>query len=356
MVAALTLGDTSGLGDEDWQAFRLTGTTHLVAISGFNVAIVAGVVFWLVGGCWRRLPTLCLRLPAPRAALIAAVLAAVGYALLAGFEPPVQRAALMLIVLALAGGWGGVGDPARALALAWGLIVALDPLTLLAPGLWLSFSAVAAIYYATAGRLGPLPAWQAALRIQLMLGVLLAPLTLYGFQGTSLTGPLINLVAVPVAAVLTPALLGALLLSSLIPALGLPLLGWTADALAAAHRGLLCGSPRTPLMPGPPPVRSRPRCCWPCSAASPCSHPPDCRCAVSGSSRCAGCCCQCRARWSRASGWWCSMSGRDLRCWCRPAITRCSTTPGRPIPVASMPAARWWCRCCCAAACAVSTG
>lgn len=246
MVAALTLGDTSGLDDDDWQAFRLTGTTHLVAISGFNVAIVAGVVFWLIRALWRLIPALCLRVPAPRAALAAAVLAAFLYALLAGFEPPVQRAALMLGLLALAGAWGGLGQPSRALSLAWGLIVALDPLTLLAPGLWLSFAAVAAIFYVSAGRLGPAPAWRAAIGVQLMLSVMLAPLTLYGFQGTSLTGPLINLLAVPIAAVLTPALIGALLLAAVLPLAGLPLLRQVANLLGHGQDGLLWLADATP--------------------------------------------------------------------------------------------------------------
>lgn len=246
MVGALTLGDTSGLDEDDWQAFRLTGTTHLVAISGFNVAIVAGVVFWLVRALWRLWPALCLRLPAPSAALAASVLSAFLYALLAGFEPPVQRAALMLGLLALAGAWGGLGQPGRALALAWGLIVALDPLTLLAPGLWLSFAAVAAIFYVSAGRRSPPPAWRAAITVQLMLSVMLAPLTLYWFQGTSLTGPLVNLVAVPLAALLTPLLIGALLLTALLPAIGLPLLQRVADLLALAQDGLLALAAATP--------------------------------------------------------------------------------------------------------------
>lgn len=246
MVGALTLGDTSGLDEDDWQAFRLTGTTHLVAISGFNVAIVAGVVFWLVRALWRLWPALCLRLPAPSAALAASVLSAFLYALLAGFEPPVQRAALMLGLLALAGAWGGLGAPSRALALAWGLIVASDPLTLMAPGLWLSFAAVGAIFYVSAGRLGPVAGWRAAITVQLMLSVMLAPLTLYWFQGTSLTGPLVNLLAVPVAAVLTPALIGALLLAALLPVLGLPLLRGVADGLALAQDGLQWLATATP--------------------------------------------------------------------------------------------------------------
>lgn len=246
MVAALTLGDTSGLDDDDWQAFRLTGTTHLVAISGFNVAIIAGVVFWLVRALWRLLPALCLRLPAPTAALAGAVLAAFLYALLAGFEPPVQRAALMLGLLALAGAWGGLGTPSRALALAWGLIVATDPLTVLAPGLWLSFTAVAAIFYVSAGRLGTRSGWRTAITVQLMLSLTLAPLTLYAFQGTSLTGPLVNLLAVPLAAVLTPALIAALLLSFVLPVLGLPLLRGVADGLMLAQDGLLWLAAATP--------------------------------------------------------------------------------------------------------------
>ena len=246
MVAALTLGDTSGLDEDDWQAFRLTGTTHLVAISGFNVAIVAGVVFWLIRWLWSRSAPLSQRLPAPRAALLASVIAALLYALLAGFEPPVQRAAWMLGLLVLAGWWGGLGQPSRALALAWAVIVASDPLSLLSPGLWLSFSAVAAIFYVSGGRLAPVNGWRAALSIQLMLSVMLAPLTLYWFQGTSLTGPLVNLIAVPAAAVLTPALLLALLLAAVVPVLGLPLLHRVADVLALAQDGLLWIAEQTP--------------------------------------------------------------------------------------------------------------
>jgi len=246
MVAALTLGDTSGLDEDDWQAFRLTGTTHLVAISGFNVAIVAGVVFWLARWLWSRSLSLSQRLPAPRAALIASVIAALLYALLAGFEPPVQRAALMLALLVLAGWWGGLGQPSRALALAWLLIVASDPLSLLSPGLWLSFSAVAAIFYVSAGRLAPVSGWRAAIQVQLMLSVMLAPLTLYWFQGTSLTGPLVNLLAVPAVAVMTPALLLALLLAWVAPPIGLPALRLVADLLAHGQDGLLWVAERTP--------------------------------------------------------------------------------------------------------------
>ena len=238
LVLAIAIGDTSGLDDEDWQSFRLTGTTHLVAISGFNVAIVASLVFFVLRGLWSLWPALCLRLPAQQVGAIGSAVAAVCYALLAGFEPPVARAAFMLVFLLMAGWLGGLAAASQALVLAWGLIVVADPLALLTPGLWLSFGAVAAIFYVSSARLATPPAWQAALHVQAMLSLMLAPLTLYWFQGTSLLGPLVNLLAVPVAAVLTPALLIALLLAGTLPVLGLPLLRLVALALEHGADGL----------------------------------------------------------------------------------------------------------------------
>jgi len=238
LVSALTIGDTSGLRDADWQNFRLTGTTHLVAISGFNVAIIAGSAFFLLRWLWSCSARLCLRLAAQKAGMVASALSALIYALLAGFEPPVARAAFMLLVLVVATWTRGLIRPSRALAWAWLLTLVGDPLALLAPGLWLSFGAVAAIFYIGAGRLRKQAGWRDALKIQLMLSLVLAPLTLYWFQGTSLIGPLVNLIAVPMAAVLTPAVLGALWLTALAPTLGLPVLHLVADVLAWSRVGL----------------------------------------------------------------------------------------------------------------------
>lgn len=246
LVLALAIGDTSRLDDATWQDFRLTGTTHLIAISGFNVAIVAGLAFFVLRWTWALLPRLCLRLPAQQAGLIGSALAALVYALLAGFDPPVERAALMLLFVLAAGWFGGLAQPLRALALAWAVIVIADPLVLTTPGLWLSFGAVASIYYVGSGRLGRLPGWRAALQVQLMLSLMLAPLTLFWFQGTSLVGPLVNLAAVPVAALLTPALLAALLLAALVPALGLPALGFVASLLATCSDGLAWAAAQLP--------------------------------------------------------------------------------------------------------------
>src|SRR5690606_1780837 len=67
-VRALALGDTRGLGDVDWDTLRATGLTHLVAISGFHVGLVAGFAALAVAAGWWLLPALGRCVPRPQAA------------------------------------------------------------------------------------------------------------------------------------------------------------------------------------------------------------------------------------------------------------------------------------------------
>jgi len=231
LLGALTVGDRSGIAGADWELFRQTGTTHLVAISGFNIAIVAGVAFFLCRWLWALRPPLCLWLPAQRAGLVGSAVLAGGYALLAGFEPPAQRAVVMLWLVLAAVWLHRTSRPSRVLALAWLAVLVPDPLTIASPGLCLSFGAVAAIFYVSLGRLRPPGPWHGLVLLQLLIAVALAPLTLFFFQGSSWIGPFVNLLAVPFFAVLTPVALGALLIYLVLPVLGLPLLQGCALAL-----------------------------------------------------------------------------------------------------------------------------
>lgn len=232
LLAALSIGDDSGLTAADWDAFRLTGTTHLVAVSGFNVAIVAGFAFLFGRWLWALWPPLCLRLPAQKAGMLASALVGLVYAFAAGWEPPVQRAALMLLLLLAAAWFDRLRHPSRVLALAWIAVLLIDPLAVTTPGLWLSFAAVATIFYVAGHRLRHGHVVAEALRVQLALSLSLIPLSLGFFQGLSWAGAPINLLAVPVVAVLTPIALLALCLAALWPAAGVPLLGLTASALS----------------------------------------------------------------------------------------------------------------------------
>ena len=209
ILAALAVGEQRAISAEEWRLFNRTGVTHLMSISGLHVTLVSGLAAWLVAALWRRVPPAALRLPARKAAAVAAIAAALGYTLLAGFAVPAQRTFYMVTVVALALWAGRIASPARTLALALAVIVAADPWAPLAPGLWLSFAAVALIFYVVSDEARVLQ-W---VRMQWAITIGLAPAALLLFGQISVAGPLANAVAIPlVSVVVTPlALLAALL-------------------------------------------------------------------------------------------------------------------------------------------------
>ena len=209
ILAALAVGDQRAISAEEWRLFNRTGVTHLMSISGLHVTLVSGLAAWLVAFGWRRVPAAALRLPARKAAAAAAIIAALGYTLLAGFAVPAQRTFYMVAVVAAALWCGRITSPSRTLALALVVIVVADPWAPLAPGLWLSFGAVALIFYvAQAG-----PRVMQWIRMQWAITVGLAPAALLLFGQVSVAGPLANAVAIPVVSVVvTPlALMAAVL-------------------------------------------------------------------------------------------------------------------------------------------------
>src|SRR5574341_861430 len=198
ILAALAVGDQRAISSEEWRLFNRTGVTHLMSISGLHVTLVSGLAAWLVAFGWRRVPAAALRLPARKAAALAAIAAALGYTLLAGFGVPAPRTFYMVSVVAIALWSGRIASPARTLALALAVVVAADPWAPLAPGMWLSFGAVALIFY-VASRERLLLQWG---RVQWAITVGLAPAALVLFGQISVAGPLANAVAIPVVSVI----------------------------------------------------------------------------------------------------------------------------------------------------------
>src|SRR5690606_15694739 len=92
-------------------------------------------------------------LPAVKAAAVAGLLAALGYALLAGFAVPAQRTVFMLAVVAIALWTGRASAAGPVLATALLVVLVIDPWAVLAPGFWLSFGAVAIIMLVSVNRL-----------------------------------------------------------------------------------------------------------------------------------------------------------------------------------------------------------
>lgn len=231
LLKALTIGDRSGLTAEQWQTFSKTGTNHLVAISGLHVGIVVVWVFFLGRLFWSRCSWLSLRVPAPTAAALMSLLAALAYAALAGFSLPTQRALIMLTIALLAKVMKRSIRSSQILAAALFVVLLLEPASVLSPGLWLSFVAVGVILFAMNNRLKT-SGWQQFGAVQWVVAIGLIPLLLLFFAQLSLISPLVNFIAVPLFTfLLVPLALMVLLLMPL-PSLSAPLLLGVTQLLA----------------------------------------------------------------------------------------------------------------------------
>jgi competence protein ComEC len=238
LLAGLILGEKTGLPPEAEEAFRRAGVYHILAVSGFNVALLAGSVFFVLSalGVSRR------------ATAVTAGVALVGFALVVGGQASVLRATVMGLLLLAATLLDRESQLMNALALAALVLLAWRPGDLWDPGFQLSFAATAGIIYLAPPITSWLaargwPAWLAtAVAVSVGAQAAVTPVMLNHFNQLSLVGIAANLVVVPLAAVGTTlgmlALLVALASASaadmLFRALWLVLLALRAAVWAAA--------------------------------------------------------------------------------------------------------------------------
>jgi competence protein ComEC len=130
LLAGILLGVETGIDENVDRAFRDTGTTHIIAISGFNITIVAGLFSTLFGRLFGRV----------RGAVAAAVAIGV-YTILVGADPPVVRAAIMGGFSLLARQIGRRQHGLNGLAITAGLMTFFNPLLPWDVGFQLSFMA-----------------------------------------------------------------------------------------------------------------------------------------------------------------------------------------------------------------------
>lgn len=225
-LRAFAVGDTRGLDNHDWEIARANGIPHLIAISGFHVGVAAIGGVWMAQLLYALWPMLALRIPAPIAKAVMALLVATGYGLLAGLGVATVRTLLMIAVIAWARCARRQLDGAVSLAIALIAMLALDPLSVLTAGFWLSFVGVALLMFCLKTRQG---GWRESARelcsAQCVMTIALLPLTMWFFGEASLIGALSNLLAIPLVSLLVvPGALLSMVLLVLCPPLATPLL------------------------------------------------------------------------------------------------------------------------------------
>lgn len=206
VLAALILGDRSGIDDETLDQFARTGLMHLLAVSGLHVMLVAMVFYELLrplllrmGMGWRAMET-------SRSVMTLVLL--LTYTLLTGAQAPVVRASVMTVLL-----MGSVllqrsTQTLNSLGVAALVLLTVRPAHLLEAGFQLSFAAVGAIVTLNPVLSRQLPeSWRARPGVDYVWGLLTVstaatlgtlPVLLYHFGAVSLAGLALNLVAIPI--------------------------------------------------------------------------------------------------------------------------------------------------------------
>jgi len=249
LLTALVLGGHSTLGQQTQDAFFRSGLLHIVAASGANVAIVVGIVYFLA----RRL-----HLSASARALLC-VAAVIAYAIAAGAQPPVVRAAVMAIVFVAAPMLDRDRDAASALAFAALGALAYDPGNLADVGFLLSFTIVAFT-------IAFWPAWQrleqraipvlrneetarslsarvargvsATIGLSVIAGLAAAPVTIQTFRSVSIVSVVSNALVAPAVAASMPAAIVSYLACLVCPPVGALACKWLVSPLASYILGV----------------------------------------------------------------------------------------------------------------------
>lgn len=232
VLAALTVGDRSGVVEADREALRASGLAHLLAISGLHLGMAATSVFLALRLLFALPHGFALRYPAHKVAAAFAILAAAAYLGVSGAAPPAERAFVTVLAAMIA----VMTDRLRSglWFIGWAAIVVavVSPHVVAGPSFQLSFAAVigiVAVYDAWLGRRHdrenrPLEGLGVMRPVVVYVGGILgasliatlatAPLALAHFQQAPLYGVAANLAAMPAMAfIIMPAAIMAGLLA-----------------------------------------------------------------------------------------------------------------------------------------------
>jgi competence protein ComEC len=237
-----------------YRMFSQAGLTHLLVVSGAQVAIVAAVVAW--GARQAAIPI--------RSAQIVTAIAVCAFVALVDWAPSIGRALLMTLVALLGTYLGRPRDPAATLAAAALALMAIAPSVLFDAGFQLSFAATWGLLYVAPMLRRFLPTTRSrisgaiadAIAVTLGAQVAVAPLLVAHFQSLPVAALIGNIIVIPLIAVVVPVgfavLVAGVVISQAAPLLvllkpGLDAILWTGTAIG----NLSWAAIATPPMPPP---------------------------------------------------------------------------------------------------------
>ncbi|MBU0705777.1 ComEC family competence protein [Patescibacteria group bacterium] len=197
--AGLLVGARKGIPDDLMTKFNITGLTHIIAISGYNITIIIVFVMWLLGGL-------------PRMTGFAVACASIVlFTLFVGASPAVVRASIMGILGLIALNYGRQNNIHLTILWSAMLMVLWNPKILMHDvGFQLSFAAVMGLIYVAphfekySKKLPETFGVREAITMTLSAQVMALPIIVYNFERLSLIAPLANLL---VAFAIPPAML-----------------------------------------------------------------------------------------------------------------------------------------------------
>ncbi len=213
ILQALILGEKREIPGEIRENFNRTGISHVLAISGLHIGIIAFLSFIIIRWIMKTSGYLLLRFNIIKVSALYSIIPIMSYALIAGYSISTIRATIMILCFLIAILIGRERDLLNTLAFAAFLILAFSPVSLFDVSFQLSFIAVAAILIITPALNSLLPKWKMneisrtmkiVIRIVLFIFVSFsaaigtAPLIAFYFNRISTMTLLSNLLIIPI--------------------------------------------------------------------------------------------------------------------------------------------------------------
>ena len=205
LLQALLLGNQAPIASPVITAFRQSGLSHLLAVSGLHVLCIGLILYTILRPFCLRLGMTWFAMEITRVCLTLKIL--LGYLCLTHFKPAVFRATVMTGIFIIAPLFQRPATPIRNLYIAAFVLLMCNPQYVFQPGFQLSFAAVSSILYVyprlpslhvvKGSSQGVIQHVESSIKVSVAAMIGTAPLTLYHFHMASAGGLFLNIIAIP---------------------------------------------------------------------------------------------------------------------------------------------------------------